>query len=139
MRGIEFVSTIRGSISRRVGRLSSYVHRSKQIPFDVLETDDNYIVIFDVPGVDSEDIQVRYVDNRILVRVDRFREYFEGFTMRFPGRGMGFDGEAELPDTTTVDPEAATARLSETGVLTIEVPKDATAPTETLEEVEIDE
>ncbi|HET7324159.1 MAG TPA: Hsp20 family protein, partial [Halococcus sp.] len=41
--------------------------------------------------------------------------------MRFPGRGLALDGKVKLP--AAVDPENATARLSDTGTLEIELPK----------------
>ncbi len=45
--------------------------------------------------------------------------------MRFPGRGMTLDGEAELPSDAVVEPDAGTATLSENGTIRIEIPKGA--------------
>ena len=57
------------------------------------------------------------------VRIDRTREHREGFEMRFPGRGMTLDGHVDLPASASVDPDGATAKLTDTGVLRIEIPK----------------
>ena len=107
----------------------------------MLENDVSYLVIFDTPGTAPEDLEVRYVTGRVRIRVDRFREFYDGFEMRFPGRSMELDGEIELPEDAVVDPEAATARVSDVGTVKIEIPKEdaeGIQPTGT-EEIEIDD
>ena len=106
-----------------VGRLSGRTQERRRLPSDLLESDDAYLVVFDAPDVDIEDVQVRFTDRTVHVRIDRTRTHREGFEMRFPGRGMTLDGRVSLPAGATVDPEAATARLTENGVLRIELPK----------------
>ena len=117
-------SSISSSLYRQVGRAKSRVQEYRSLPVDVLEDEVSYLVVFDAPGVESEDVQVRYVDGDVRIRVDRFRSYREGFEMRFPGRGLALGGDAELPADALVDPDAATARLTEVGTLNIEIPKD---------------
>lgn len=133
--------TVRKSIGstlyRQIGRASSHVQKTRALPVDVLETDDSYLVVFDAPGVETDDVQVRYLDGTVKLRIDRFREFYDGYEMRFPGRSMELDGEAELPDDAVVDPEAATARLSEFGTLKIEIPKDGADTTGEAEPEEI--
>ena len=128
-------------IYRHVGRANGLVQRTRPLSADVLENDVSYLVIFDTPGVGSEDLEVRYVTGRVRIRVDRFREFYDGFEMRFPGRSMELDGEIELPEDAVVDPEAATARVSDVGTVKIEIPKEdaeGIQPTGT-EEIEIDD
>ena len=43
--------------------------------------------------------------------------------MRLPGRGMSLGGRATLPEGAVVDPEGATATLTEHGTLRVELPK----------------
>lgn len=117
--------TIGNAIYRQIGRASSQFQKNRPLPVDVLEDDDSYLVVFDAPGIEKEDVQVRYIDGTVKVRVDRFREFREGFEMRFPGRSMALDGEAELPNDAVVTPDAGTARLTEYGTLNIEIPKEA--------------
>ncbi len=112
---------------RQVGRANGYLQYNRSLPVDVLENDASYLVVFDAPGTEPEDVQVRYLEGSVHVRLERFREFRDGFALRFPGRGMTLDGEAELPGDATVDPDAGTARLSETGTLRIEIPKEAAA------------
>ncbi len=121
-------------IFERVGRLAGRVQETRPLAADVLESDDEYLVVFDAPGATQSDVQVRYVDGDVLVRIDRFREFHEGFEMRFPGRGLSFDGRVELPDD--ADAEAASATLSATGTLNIRIPRSAAVTTDDSDPVE---
>ncbi|MFC4246759.1 Hsp20/alpha crystallin family protein [Natribaculum luteum] len=133
--------SVGSKLYRQIGRASSHVQEHRSLPVDVLENDDAYLVVFDAPGAEKEDVQVRYLDATVKIRIDRFREFYEGFDMRFPGRGMALDGEAELPDDAVVDPDAGTARLTEHGTLNIEIPKETSSeePEDDTERIEIDE
>ena len=106
-----------------VGRIAGRVQESKLLGADLLESDEEFLVVFDAPGVRQSDVQVKFVSGEIHVRVDRFREFYEGFEMRFPGRGLTLDGRVELPEGSEVDPDAATARLTDHGTLHVRVPK----------------
>jgi len=106
-----------------VGRAASRVQESKGLPADVLESDDAYLVVFDAPGVAQTDVQVRYVDGAVEVRIDRFREFYDDHEMRVPGRGMSLDGRADLPADAHVDADAAQATLRANGTLEVRVPK----------------
>ncbi|GAB3018967.1 Hsp20/alpha crystallin family protein [Natronobiforma cellulositropha] len=115
--------SIGSTLYRQVGRANSHVQEYRSVPVDVLESDDGYLVVFDAPGVTTEDIQVRYLDGNVKVQIDRFRPFYEGFEMTFPGRGMALGGDVDLPADALVDPDAATARLTDVGTLNIEIPK----------------
>jgi HSP20 family molecular chaperone IbpA len=109
----------------------------RPLPVDVLESDDAYLVVFDAPGTRASDVQVRYVDGEVRVRIDRFRDFYDGFEMVIPGRGLALDGRTTLPEDAMVDPDAATATLTDRGTLEIEVPKiDGEAPTAGSEETD---
>jgi HSP20 family molecular chaperone IbpA len=106
-----------------IGRAASRVHESRGLRTDVLESDEAYLVVFDAPGASQSDVQVRYVDDAIEVRIDRFREFYDDYEMRIPGRGMSLDGRARLPADAVVDAEAASATLRANGSLEVRVPK----------------
>ena len=112
------------AVAERAGRVWSRFHEASPLSADVLEADDSYLVVFDAPGVGHSDVQVRYVKGEVLVRIDRFRDFREGFEMVFPGRGMSLDGRTTLPDSAVVDPEAAEAHLRPNGTLEVWVPKE---------------
>lgn len=119
----EIGESISDALIKRAGRVAARVQESEGLATDVLESDDAYLVVFDTPGATGSDVQVRFLDGAVQVRVDRFRDYYEGFEMRFPGRGLSLDGEARLPEDAQVDPDAATATLTDNGSLEVHLPK----------------
>ncbi|MFB6255448.1 MAG: Hsp20/alpha crystallin family protein [Haloplanus sp.] len=123
----EFGKSAANAVLERVGRGVGKVQERKPLSYDVLESDDAYLVVFDAPGVTRSDVQVRYVEGEVQVRLDRFRDFHEGFEMRFPGRGLSLDGRARLPPDADVDAGEASATLTGNGTLRIEVPKYANA------------
>jgi HSP20 family molecular chaperone IbpA len=120
----EFGREAASAVLERVGRGVSKVQERKPLPYDLLESDEAYLVVFDAPGATKSDVQVRYVEGEIQVRLDRFRDLHDGFEMRFPGRGLSLDGRATLPPDADVDAEAASALLTENGTLRVRVPRD---------------
>ncbi len=124
MNGIrEFGESAVNAVLDRVGRGVGRMQERKPLPYDLLESDDEYLVVFDAPGAAPSDVQVRFIEDRVEVRIDRFREFFEAFEMRFPGRGLSLNGAVALP-TDAVDARSATATLSGNGTLHVRVPKD---------------
>jgi HSP20 family molecular chaperone IbpA len=111
------------TVAENVGRAAGRLQEATSLSADVLESDEAYLVVFDAPGAAASDVQVRYEGGNVLVRIDRFREFREGFEMRFPGRGLALDGSVELPDDALVDPDEATATLRNDGTLEVEIPK----------------
>jgi HSP20 family molecular chaperone IbpA len=115
--------SVSNAVLQRVGRASARAQEARGLSADVLESEDAYLVVFDAPGATGSDVQVRYVDGVVEVRADRFRPFHEGFEMRFPGRGLALDGEADLPEGAAVDPDGASATLTERGTLEVHLPK----------------
>lgn len=95
----------------------------RRLDGDLYETEGAYIAIFDAPGANQSDVQLKYVDGAILVRIDRFRDTYADFEMRLPGRRMSADGRVELPLDASVDPGGATATLTNAGTLRVHLPK----------------
>ncbi|SFH57160.1 Molecular chaperone IbpA, HSP20 family [Halorubrum aquaticum] len=94
---------------------------------DLLESEDAYLVVFDAPGVSGEDVDVTFLDRTVEVRLDRFRDFYDGFEVVFPGRGLTLSGSAELPADADVTPHGANATLTRNGTLQVEIPKDGAA------------
>lgn len=120
-----------------IGRAASRVQERKPLPADLLESDDAFLAVFDAPGTTAGDVQVRFEGHTLMVNVDRFREFHDGYEMRFPGRGLTLNGEVSLPEDVDVDPEAADATIRDNGTLEVLIPKaggDAVADAETVEE-----
>lgn len=124
------------ALYRQLGRANSQVQNHRSLPVDILENDTAYQVVFDTPGAEPDDVQVRYLEGTVKIQVDRFREYRDGFEMLFPGRGMELDGEADLPDDAVVDPDSGTATLTEAGTLRIDIPKASSLESEEADAVD---
>ena len=115
--------SIGNAIFENLGRAAGRVQENKPLPADLLESEDAYLVVFDAPGATASDLQVRYVEDRVEVRLDRFREFYDDYEMRYPGRGLALDGSVTLPEDAVVDPDAASATLKHDGTLQVSMPK----------------
>jgi HSP20 family molecular chaperone IbpA len=124
------------AVLERIGRGAAKVQERKPLSYDLLESDDAYLVVFDAPGATSSDVNVRFLDGEVQVRLDRFREYHEGFEMRFPGRGLALDGRATLPPDAAVEPDGASATLRDNGSLEVRIPKSGDAHDIAVEDAE---
>jgi HSP20 family molecular chaperone IbpA len=135
----ELGETIGNTVVESVGRAVGRTQEQRPLSTDLLESDDAYLVVFDAPGVEEGDAQVRFEDNTVMVQLDRFRDFHEGFEMRFPGRGLALDGEARLPDDAVVDPSAATATVKKNGTLQIRIPKVETDESDATDAVDVED
>ncbi|MFB6293660.1 MAG: Hsp20/alpha crystallin family protein [Halonotius sp.] len=123
--GKEAINTVLESVGRGVGK----VQERKPLSADLLESDGAYLVVFDAPGASKEDVQVRFVDGELEVRIDRYRSFHEGYEMRFPGRGLTLSGSVTLPDAASVTGASTTpeATLTPEGTLQVRIPKAESA------------
>ena len=122
-----FVETGRSVVRRvleRAGRGWSKMQERRPLSHDLLESDDAYLVVFDAPGVRGEDLNVTFLDHTVEVELDRFREFYDGYEMLFPGRGVTLSGQADLPRDANVTPQGANATLTRNGTLQVEIPKE---------------
>lgn len=111
------------AVLERVGRTAGRVQEARPLRPDLLEDDEAFLAVFDAPGASAGDVQVRFDDGKVLVRIDRFRDHYEGFEMRYPGRGLSLSGRVRLPRDAAVDPEAASATVRANGTLEVRIPK----------------
>ena len=98
------------------------------VDVDVLDEPEAFVIHADAPGVEEEDVQVRYVDGDVYLRIERFRPPYEGFDLVVDGRVMSFDGRITLPEGVSVDPEYAEATLNGDGTLHVTIPKAEPVP-----------
>ena len=106
-----------------IGRAAGRVQERRPLSTDLLEGDDAYLAVLDAPGARAGDVDVRFDDDTVTVRIDRFRELHEGYDVRFPGRGLSLSGSVTLPEGADVDAGAAEATLTDEGTLEVLVPK----------------
>lgn len=114
---------IETAVLEGIGRTASRVQERKPLAADLLESEDAYLIVFDAPGATAADVDVRFDEGAVSVHVERFRELYDGFEMKLPGRGLTLEGRVELPAGTGVDPSAAEATLTRNGTLQVEIPK----------------
>lgn len=107
----------------RVGRGAATAQECRPLPADLFESGDAYLAVFDAPGAEAGDIQVKFEAGDVVVRVERFRDPREGFELQFPGRGLTLEGQVSLPDDADILVEDATATLTDHGTLRVRVPK----------------
>jgi HSP20 family protein len=135
----EFGRSAASAVLERVGRGVGKVQERKPLSYDLLESEDEYLLVFDAPGATRSDVQVRYVEGEVQVRLDRFRDFHEGFEMRFPGRGLSLDGRARLPPDADVGAGEPSATLASDGTLRVRVPKQAGGTDVAVEEERADD
>lgn len=118
-----FGRTLGKAVLRRLGRGISRLQEQRPVPADLLESETEYLLVFDAPGATASDVTVEYHDSVVEVRIDRFREFHEGYDVVFPGRGLELTGRKTLPPDADVDPDAARAEVRDDGTLRVTVPK----------------
>jgi HSP20 family molecular chaperone IbpA len=87
---------------------------------DLLESDDGYVLVVDLPGAAAETTEVLVEDGRIEIEGRREKAVPEGFEYVREDRPLFLD--AELPLPTDADGAGADAEIDR-GVLEITVPK----------------
>jgi HSP20 family molecular chaperone IbpA len=109
-----------------IGRAASRVQDSRSLPVDLLESEDAYLAVFDAPGARAGDVDVRFDEDTLTIRIDRLRDDRAGYEMRFPGRSQRLEGSVRLPEE-DVAADTAEATLTGAGALEILIPKHDTA------------
>lgn len=90
---------------------------------DVLESDDAYRLIVDLPGATSETTDVRVEDGRLRIEARRGKDVPEGFRYVREERSLFLDAELPLPPDAAGDGASASM---ERGVLALTLPKRGT-------------
>ncbi len=89
-------------------------------PVDIIERDDAFVILADVPGINPADIEINMENGVLSIKGERLvNEDRKGYKRMERARGT-FYRRFSLPDT--ADPERVTAR-SRFGVLEITIPK----------------
>jgi HSP20 family molecular chaperone IbpA len=126
------------AVFEAVGRAASRMQERKPLSADLLESDDAFLAVFDAAGATAGDVDVRFDDSTVFVRIDRFREFYDEFEMRVPGRGLSLSSSVSLPGGDRVDPREATATVTDNGVLHVRIPKTGDSTDVTVSDAESD-
>jgi len=104
----------RDSLLRRIG---------KRLPTsaDMLESNDEFLVLINVPGCDPEEIDLRFVRGNLKVKAERDKEHeVDGYKLVSEGRPNSIAETVPIP--AEVDVDEAEAKY-ENGVLRVRLPK----------------
>ena len=94
---------------------------------DVLESDDAYHVVLDLPGATAETVEITVENSHVAIEARRAKDVDREFRFLSEERSLFLDVDLPLPPDAA--PNEATATI-ERGVLEFEVPKrSATAET----------
>lgn len=91
---------------------------------DLLESDDAYLLVIDLPGATADTTEVHVDDGRVTIEARREKDVPSGFEYRSEDRSLFLDAELPLPsDAVGTDASAAFDR----GVLELRLPKRSSA------------
>lgn len=91
---------------------------------DLLESDDAYLLVVDLPGVTRETLDVTVADGRLGVDARREKDVPGGYRYAREERTVFLDVDLPLPPDATADGASASI---EHGVLEVRLPKASTA------------
>lgn len=96
--------------------------RSASTPVDLIEHDDEFVVTFDLPGFEKDDVEVRIAGLTLRIEADRDESVSEDEEtyLRRERRHRTVREAVTLPDE--VDTESVSARMRN-GVLTVTLPR----------------
>lgn len=111
-------------VSRQVeeGMTAGGLQVPGSVPVDVADTDDEYVVTADLPGYETDDIDLTLSDGTLRLEANRAdeTEHADGRYLRRERTKTSASRRIRLPDP--VDEEAVAAGF-ENGVLTVRLPK----------------
>lgn len=107
-------------LDRLAADLSGTARTPSLMPMDCLRTGDQFIVRFDLPGIDPDSLDVSAENQTLTVRAERIRHDPDGSTYLVSERPSGtYSRQLVLGDGLAVDAIAAEYR---DGVLTLTIP-----------------
>lgn len=124
-----FGKYVERTVLEGVGRATSQLQEHTPLAVDLLESEESFLAVFDAPGVQSEDVDVRFDDAEVRVEIYRSRDISESVELLMRGRGLRRSGSVTLPSA-SVDPDAATATLTASGTLRVRIPKTEPGPSD---------
>ena len=96
---------------------------------DLLESDDAYLIVLDLPGVTPDTAELRVEKGRLVIEARRDKDLPQEFRYVREDRSLFLDAELPLPPDAT---GAGADGEMDRGVLTIRLPKRESAPERTI-------
>ncbi|RQG94436.1 Hsp20/alpha crystallin family protein [Natrarchaeobius chitinivorans] len=108
---------------------------SEDVFFDLLESDDAYLLVVDVPGVTADALEVSAEDGHLGIEAQREKDLPGEYRYLEENRSIFFDVELPVPE----DALEGEADVSvDRGVLELTIPKRSKRPETTIDVVERD-
>ncbi|QFU82678.1 Hsp20/alpha crystallin family protein [Natronorubrum aibiense] len=108
---------------------------SEDVFFDLLESEDAYLLVLDIPGVSAETLELSVEDGRISIDAHREKDPEDDFRYLEENRPLFLEFDLPLPaDTTGTASEAVVER----GVLELTLPKTSSDGETTIDVVDED-
>ncbi|QLG49411.1 Hsp20/alpha crystallin family protein [Natrinema halophilum] len=108
---------------------------SDDVFFDLLESEDAYLLVLDVPGVSAESLDLTIEDGRIFIDAHREKEPADDYRYVEENRSLFLDIEMPLPDDAS---DANAAATVDRGVLELTLPKRGASGETTIDIVDED-
>ena len=109
---------------------------SDDVFFDLLESEDAYLLVLDVPGVAADSLELAVDEGRISIEAHREKEPDEDYQYLEENRSLFLDVDLPLPaDAVGAESEAVVER----GVLELTLPKTSATGETTIDVVDEDE
>ncbi len=96
---------------------------------DLLESDDAYLLVLDLPGVTADTAELRVERGRLVVEARRSKDVPAAFHYVDEERSLFVDAELPLPPDAT---GAGASAEADNGVFEVRIPKRDAAPGETI-------
>lgn len=103
---------------------------------DLLESDDAYMLVLDVPGVTADTADVSVGGGRVTIEARRRKDHPAEFRYLREDRSLFLDAELPLPPDATDEGAAASI---DRGVLEVRLPKHTAGETTSIEVTEADD
>lgn len=108
---------------------------SEDVFFDLLESEDAYLLVLDVPGVSADSLEAAVDDGRLSIEAHREKDPRDDYQYLEENRSLFLDIELPLPaDAVGTETEAVVER----GVLELTLPKTSATGETTIDVVEED-
>ncbi|MBZ6495762.1 Hsp20/alpha crystallin family protein [Natrinema longum] len=108
---------------------------SEDVFFDLLESEEAYLLVLDVPGVSAESLELAIEDGRISIDATREKEPGGDYRYLEENRSLFFDVDLPLPDDAS---DAGAEATVDRGVLELTLPKRGASGETTIDIVDED-
>ncbi|MDS0476562.1 Hsp20/alpha crystallin family protein [Natrinema sp. 1APR25-10V2] len=109
---------------------------SEDVFFDLLESEDAYLLVLDVPGVSTESLDIAIEDGRISIDAHREKSPAGDYQYLEENRSLFLDVDLPLPDDAS---DANAEATIDRGVLELTLPKRGASGETTIDIVDEDD